>query len=348
MKKTAVKDLIPGMLVNRDVLSGDGVVLLEKGTRLTAWQIANLRHWPIPHIYIADGPPAAPDAAPAASFFGEYVRTVDAIRHAFEHIRIFREVPVLEMEELAEERIPLLAETVGVLDYLYEIRLHSQHTFQHSLNVAIIAAIIGRWQKYQGVEIKNLILSALLHDIGKLFVPLSVLDKPGALTPAEFAIIQKHPLEGYKLLESDPRVAESVKAGILQHHERLDGSGYPHRLDAGQIHGYAKIIAIADIYNAMTSDRAYRPKMTPLVALETIAGQMHEKLATDLCITFLDNMRECFTGNSVLLSTGELAKIVVLNNRDRFWSKPIVRADDGKMLDLQKEQIDIVDLIEEL
>lgn len=347
MKKTAVKDLIPGMLVDREVLSGDGVVLLEKGTRLTTWQIANLRNWQIPYIYIAGKRPETPGVSPAASFLGEYVRTIDAIRYAFEHIRLFREVPVLEMEELAGERIAFLAETVGVLDYLYEIRLHSDHTFQHSLNVAIITAIIGRWQKYQGVELKNLILSALLHDIGKLFVPLTVLDKPGSLSPGEFAIIKKHPLEGYALLKDAPRIAESTKLGILHHHERLDGSGYPSRLDGGAIHDYAKIIAIADIYNAMTSDRAYRRKMTPLVAMETIAGQMHEKLATGLCLTFLDNMRECFTGNSVLLSNGERAKIIVLNNRDRNWTKPIVCALDGKMLDLQKEKIDIVELIEE-
>jgi len=184
LKKIAVKDLIPGMLVSREVLSGEGIVLLEKGTCLTTWQIANLRNWRISHIHIiADSKPEAPAAA---GFLGEYVRTVDAIRNAFEHIRLFREVPVLEMEELAEQRIPFLADTVGVLDYLYEIRMHSDHTFQHSLNVAIIAAIIGRWQKYQGVEFKNLILSALLHDIGKLFVPLTILDKPGSLSPGSF------------------------------------------------------------------------------------------------------------------------------------------------------------------
>jgi hypothetical protein len=161
LKKTAVKDLIPGMIVNRDVLSGDGIVLLEKGTRLTAWQIANLRNWPISHIYIADDPPAAPDATPAASFYGEYVRTIDAIRHAFEHIRIFREVPVLRMEELAEERIPLLAETVGVLDYYNEIRLHSQHTLPALAQLSPSSppsSAAGR--NTRASNSKNLILSA--------------------------------------------------------------------------------------------------------------------------------------------------------------------------------------------
>lgn len=348
MKKIATKDLREGMVTGREVLSGDGVVLLEKGTRLSIWQIANLRNWLIPSVFIADGgeEEAAPDGPSAATFVGEYVRTVDDVRRAFEHIRLFHEVPVLEMEELAEERITFLAETIGVLDHLYEVKMRSDHTFQHSLNVAIIAAVLGRWLKYRGAELKNLILSALLHDIGKLFVPLAVLNKPGALSTGEYAVIKSHPFEGYRLV-ADSALAESVKLGVLQHHERLDGSGYPSRLQGDAIHDFAQIIAIVDIYDAMTSDRTYRRRLTPLAALQAIADQMHEKLSTGLCITFLDNMREYFTGSSVLLSTGQRARIIVLNTRDRHWTKPVVCAPDGRLFDLEKEDIGIVDLVDE-
>lgn len=347
MKKVATKDLTPNMVISREVLSGEGLVLLEKGTRLSESQIANLRKWPIPYIYIADGQLEATCGQSTAVFLGEYVRTIDAVRHAFEHIRLFREVPVLEMEELAEERITFLSETLGVLDHLYEIKMRSDDTFQHSLNVAIITAIFGRWLKYRGTDFKNLILSALLHDIGKLFVPLTVLDKPGTLSSGEFAVMKGHPFEGYRLVADSAQLDDSVKLGILQHHERLDGSGYPARLRGNAIHDFAQIISIVDIYNAMTSDRAYRRRLSPLVALEAIADQMHEKLATGMCITFLDKMREYFTGNSVLLSTGQRARIIVLNNRDRHWTKPIVCAPDGQLFDLEKEDISIVDLVEE-
>ena len=339
------------MTVDREVISAEGVVLLERGTRLTPWQITNLRNWQIPHILIDETHPpldaASPGPLSAAAFLGEYVRTVDAIRHTFEHIRVFREVPVLEMEELVDQKISLLADTVGVLDYLYEVRLHSDHTFQHSLNVAIVAAVLGRWRKYQGAQLKNLILAGLLHDIGKLFVPLTVLDKPGTLSPREFEIIKRHPQEGYNLVRGEARLAEETKLGVLQHHERRDGSGYPGKLAGDDIHPFAQVIAIADIYNAMTSDRAYRRRLTPLAALEVIAAQMHDKLETGVCLTFLDNMRELLTGNSVILSTGQRAKIIVLNTRDRYWTKPVVCIPSGMMLDLQKEEISIVELIEE-
>lgn len=351
MRKIYSNDLLPGMIIAREVLSGEDVVLLEKGTCLSFLQIANLRNWKIPYVYIVDDSSPITDEAPPADlssviFLGEYLRTVDVVRHTFEHIRLFREVPVMEMEELADQKIILLADTVGILDHLYEIRQHNDSTFQHSLNVAIVAAILGRWQKYKGVELKNLILAGLLHDIGKLFVPQTVLDKPGALLPREFEIIKSHPYEGYQLVKDIDRIFESTKLGILQHHERRDGSGYPSGLVGDEIHDYAKIIAIADIYAAMTSDRAYRRRLTPLAALETISEQMPEKLEPEVCLTFFDNIRDYFIGNPVIISNGQKAKIVSLSSRGRDWTKPIVCTPEGTMLDLEKEGLSVVDLVE--
>ncbi len=348
MTKVATQDLRPGMVIGREVVTDDGVVLLESGTVLTAWQITNLHNWRIPAVDIAAAEASAtrPARVPG-SFLEDYVKTVDVIRHTFEHISLFREVPVLEMEELANQRIALLADTVGVLDYLYQIRLHSDHTFEHSLSVAITAAVIGRWRHIKGKELGDLILAGLLHDIGKLFVPPAILDKPGVLTPAEYEYIRRHPGEGHRLIAASPQIAEGVKLGVIQHHERRDGSGYPAGLAGDAIHDYAKIIAIADIYCAMTADRAYRRRLTPLAAIEVIAEDMRAKLDPEIGVTFLDNMRDCFTGSDVILSDGQRAKIVVLGGRDRYWTKPVVRSADGRMLDLREEGLSIVEIVQE-
>lgn len=352
MSRVSIHDLAPGMIVGRAVMTREGRILLESGARLTRAIIVSLHFWGIHSIYIEDGADRArgiPASAnpPTAAFLSQYMETIDAVRGSFEHIRRFKEVPIMQMDELADQKVSLLIETVGVLDYLYDIRLHSDYTFQHSLNVAIIAGIVGKWRGCRGQELKHLIIAALLHDIGKLIIPSAVLDKPGKLSESEFELIKMHPREGYRLAKDADKLPDEVRLGILQHHERADGSGYPAGLAGDDIHAFAKVIAIADIYDAMTSDRTYRRRLTPLAALETIAEQMYEKLDTAVCITFLDNMKNHFTGNEVLLSNGQHAKIIILNNKDRFWTKPVVCAPNGELIDLQKEGLSVVDLIQE-
>jgi len=339
------KDLVPGMCIGGDVIARDGFIkLLTQGAVLTQSQIDSLRNWGLPSIYINDSTEKMKDKVIAVhmtkkEFAKGYNDTLDKIVHAFGHIKKFREVPIVEMQELVEQKIILLAETVGVLEHLHDIRCYSDNTFNHSLHVAIIAGILGKWCNYKNAELKNLILTGLLHDIGKLIIPLSILDKPGSLTDEEFAVIKKHPQEGYQMVKDDARISKNVKLGIWQHHERLDGSGYPLGLVGDEIYGGAKIISIADVYDAMTSDRVYRRKMTPFEALNILADSMFEKLEPAACLTFMNNMGDYLTGSNVALSNGQKAKIIAINARDRYFTKPVVCMQNGRFLDLKKTDI---------
>jgi len=347
MRLVHTKDLTPGMIVGCDVISEDGVILLAKGVCLSKSHIATLQNLGITMLYVDTEESNEIDNKKAARayFIKEYIKTIGIIVNAFEDIKYFKEVPIFEMRELADQRIKLLINTIGVLDYLQELRLYNGDTFQHSLNVAILAGVLGKWLGYEKEKLKNLILAGLLHDIGKLFVPLSILDKPHMLSSWEFEVIKKHPQEGYRLIADSNKVPENVKLGILQHHERMDKSGYPLGLEGDKIHDYAKIIAIADIYDAMTSDRPYRRRMTPLAVIEEISAQMYSKLDAALCLTFLNNVKNHFQGSDVILSNGQKAKIIILN--ENLWTKPIVCTADGRVIDLQDNEISILDLIEE-
>jgi HD-GYP domain-containing protein (c-di-GMP phosphodiesterase class II) len=189
------------MRLGREVVSGEGVVLLDAGIRLTQSQITNLRAWGVFHVDICEHPAKVAQVSgkislTMAQFLDEYVHTVDELKYAFEHIRYFKEVPLLQMQELAEQRIELLVDTIGVLNYLYEIRLHNERTFQHLLNVAVMTGILGKWHDFKGARLKNLILAGLLHDIGKLSVPAAVLEKPGRLSSGEFEVIKQQKATG--------------------------------------------------------------------------------------------------------------------------------------------------------
>jgi len=160
---------------------------------------------------------------------------------------------------------------------------------------------------------------------------------------SEFKTIKEHPEEGYNLFKNSKELFEGTKMGILQHHERIDGSGYPFGVKGCDIHEYAKVVAIADIYDAMTSDRVYRPRLTPLAAMKEIEEEMHNKLDASICIPILENMRDYLIGIGVLLSNGQKANIIAINSQD--WMTPMVRTYDGIFLDLRTENISVVDVI---
>jgi len=337
MRFIKTRDLTPGMMVGRAVVSRDGIPLLGKDACLTKTQINKLLNWGVQFLCINDGVDAKAD------FMEKYEEVVESVKRIFENVRQSRPIPIREIHELTDQMIGPLINVTGVLDYLYEVRLHSDYTFEHSVHVAVITGVFGSWLNYRGDEYKNLIMAGLLHDIGKLGVPLSILDKPGKLLDSEFTTIKKHSEEGYNLFKNSGEISQGTKMGVLQHHERIDGSGYPFGVKGSEIHEYAKIVAVADMYDAMTSDRAYRSKLTPFAAMELIEEEMHKKMDVSICLPILSNMRDYFIGTDVLLSNGQKATIIALSSE--AWMTPMVRTHEGIFLDLRTEKISVVDVI---
>lgn len=337
-----VEELQYGMIVAQPVVAASGKVLLRQGAFLTERLIRKIAHWQVAYVDIV-----LPYHTCSAQFTRLYKDTLHSIAATFEKVRIFKEVPLADCRELIDNYVELLVNIVGVVDRLYKVKAHNEYTFRHSLNVAILSGILGKWLGFKGNEMKDIILAGLLHDIGKAFIPREVLNKPGRLTPEEMMLIRKHPLYGHRLLAKNREIPESVKLAALQHHEREDGSGYPAALQNEKIHSYAKIVALADVYDAMSSERVYRAKMPPFAVVDTILDEMQEKLNTRICITFLANISRFFVGSSVLLSNGNKATIVELN--DVLRMRPVVQLENGEVLDLADDRkIEIVSVLDEI
>lgn len=335
--------LQPGMVLAQPVISDRGSVLLEQGVFLTSELIDDLRKWNISSVKIV-----APYTycIPRCRFYSAYKETLQSVTETFERVRAFKEVPIAECKELVENYVELIANIVGVIDGLYTVKVHSEYTFRHSLNVAIISGVLGKWLGLKGQDLKDLILAGLLHDIGKALIPKDILDKPGRLTQDEMAVIHTHPTQGYNLIANCSEIPYSVKLGILQHHEREDGSGYPLAKNGDGIHLYAKIVAIADMYDAMNTERVYRSKLLPFTIFETIVAQMAEKLDAQICMTFLQKVRDSLIGSSVLLSDGNHAKVVSLN--DLLQVRPVVRTEKGDIIDLAtSKNLEVVTVLSE-
>lgn len=173
--------------------------------------------------------------------------------------------------------------------YLTRITSHDFYTYTHSVNVGFLGVCLARTvlQNSDAHDMHELGAGFFLHDLGKLRIPSEIINKPGRLSEEEMGVIRKHPSQGYKILHEARQLTEECKTVVLQHHERMDGTGYPKRLRGEEIHIYGKICSVADVYDALTSDRPYRQKMRPFEALQLMKNEMINHFQRELFEKFV-------------------------------------------------------------
>lgn len=216
-------------------------------------------------------------------------------------------------------------------------------TYAHGLNVALISRFFGRWLNWSQEDIDTLTLCGFIFDVGKKILPQDIIYKQGKLNNMEFDLIKTHPFHAYHLL-SKTNLNEHILNAVLQHHERNDGSGYPQGITGNDIDPFARIIAIVDMYEAMTAPRSYRQPMCPYKAIAIFEKDFFQKYDIRFMQTFMHHLTDELIGNRVKLNTGDIGT-VVLTNRTSF-SKPVVRMDDGTLIDLsQLKQLSIEEIV---
>lgn len=336
LKAYPIAELEPGMEIGADVFKSNGKILLTEGTVLSASLIRRLESWGIGTVEIrqaSDGeiftitPPVID-----TKFYETYCEAVEIIKSTFDAVRFFKKIPFQNMQKLSDHCLASLIHMPGAIKYLNLERCRDEYTFHHSVNVAIISGILGKWLSYDGEELQHLILAGLLHDIGKTQIPQDILNYPGELNQQQMDIMKLHTVHGYQLLSEIPDLPKSICYGALQHHERYDGSGYPSRVNQEKIHPFARIIAIADIYDAMTSDKVYKEKVTPFVVAKTLKSDMFDKLDPTACNLFLENLSDNLLGDVVELQDGREAQIIHLGSI--LSAMPILRTAGGEFINI--------------
>lgn len=232
-----------------------------------------------------------------------------------------------------------------VIKYIMKIRKKDDSLYKHSINVSLLSCMLGKWLGYRGDSLKILTRSAMLHDLGKVKIDESILHKPGKLSSDEFSIIKKHPEIGYQMLKEIKYMSDDVRLGVLLHHEKEDGSGYPLGIKGAQIHHYAKIIAIADIFDALTANRIYHSGLSPLRVLEIFERESFCKLDVKCTMEFIRHISDFYEGCSVYLSNGLKGRIIKMHPND--ISKPLILS-EGRFMDLRtNSDISIMDVFPE-
>lgn len=376
MKEYQTKDLLLGMVTAIPVRTKRGQLIINPNVELTRTLISRLEFYGIASVQITENkqvatpmetpkdpayfPAKSPVSAPSPVSDASYSQKLKSspefqrfqvdftlrsqdLKNCFD--AYLSDGGTVNKEELLSKTISLVnpkQTTLDVFDMLHNMRQVNDSTYAHSLNVAIISRIIGKWLHFSNEELDTLTLAGLLHDIGKTKIPDEVLNKDGKLTDEEFQMIRNHPKYGYDILKSQP-LNSHIKKAALMHHERCDGSGYPMGLTMEEIDDYALIIAIADVYDAMTAARSYRAPLCPFEVIAEFEKDGLQKYKPKYILTFLENIANAYQNNRVMLSDGTSARIVLLNHRR--LSKPLVQLDDGACIDLEKSPLYIKAII---
>ena len=257
---------------------------------------------------------------------------------------VFEKQP-LDFDEMLKGVKSLITPGQTVIQYfdmLHNLRSSDDSVYSHSLNVAMISRILGKWLKWTGSDLDSLVIAGLLHDIGKILIPPEILNKEGKLTDEEFEQIRWHPRAGYDLIK-DLKIDSRIKKAALQHHERCDGTGYPMRVDEIMLDDFAMVIAIADVYDAMTAARKYRAPLCPFQVIREFERDGYHKYKTEFLLTFLRRIATTYQNNRVILSDGQAAKIILLNQNS--LSEPLVQLNDGSCIDLASSSLYIQSIV---
>lgn len=277
-------------------------------------------------------------------FNDKFLKTIAHMKETFN--RVVMKNQEIDSEEILAEVESIVAtsrNSLHILDMLQCMKGYDDVTYVHGLNVALLSNMIGKlvFPKISDEDLKVLTLAGLLHDIGKMMIPDNVLQKNGHLTISEFNLIKTHVLHGNAILKNlnlDPRIAEVA----MRHHERCDGSGYPGGYTRGQMSPFSKIVAIADTYDAMTSDRVYRKAICPFDVIHMFEREGLVKYEVEYLLPFLTIAVQAYLNTEVQLSTDEIGKVVMINVDE--LSKPIVKV-GGVYYDLTKEHTISIDRI---
>ncbi|ASS66463.1 HD-GYP domain-containing protein [Paenibacillus sp. RUD330] len=320
----------PGMILAKKILSEEGIVLLGERMELTARIIERLKECQINFLYIQD--------EFTEDIIVPELISEDTMRVAMTEIRSsFRQMmdapprkrgvayPFVgkQLADVMNRVIDDLTSHKESVVMLMNMASIDHYLYQHSLNVCVYTTMLGISHGYSRDKLMMLGMGALLHDVGKTRISLEVLKKPGSLTREEYEEMKRHTLYGHELLANEPNIPPLAALCALQHHERLDGSGYPHGLAGKEIHDFSKWIGVVDSYDAMTTNRIYRNPMLPHQAVEALYAGTGTQYEQSMVQLFRDKVAIYPIGMTVRLQTGEVG--VVVDVRASCPHRPIVR-----------------------
>lgn len=345
------RELKTGMIIDQSLIDRTGRILIARGTALDEYLIDALLKLGVTSIYIREGeedPEDAtvspqiletieqlkvPDRAKVKLTESVKKRVSEGIQYLYNNTN--SETFTNDANNIANELMKAISDNDAIAIDISTLKVSDEYTFKHSVDVATMAMVIARKHGLPRKEILDVGIAGLLHDVGKSQIPNEILNKAGRLTEEEFALMKQHSLFGFKILKEKESISPEICQGVLQHHEKINGQGYPLGLSGDQISPYAKILSVADIYDALVTERPYKKAFSQNDAIEIIMS-MTTDLDVSIMESFLGSMILYPVGCTVQLSNGEKARVVE-NSTEYILRPKVVGLKSGKVYDLAKD-----------
>ena len=354
MRRISSREAKSGMTVASDVYALSGQLVIPKGVVLNSKTISKLGFYSIPFIMVEDAEVSlgvreqtyhekVQSDPHFIEFKAKFENEVESFKnHLNDVINLNEPLNTDELLERTGNMMNAAPGSIGILTLLSNMHTYDDETFAHSMNVALICNLFAKWLHLSEEEITTATLCGLLHDIGKLTIPESILRKPAKLSSPEYTRIKDHARAGYEILRKnglDPHICNAA----LMHHERCDSTGYPLRLRSDQIDPFAKIVAIADVYDATTSPRVYRGPMCPFDVIDIFEQDGLQKYDPKFILVILENIVNTYLLETVRLSDGNEGQVIYIN-KDHL-SRPTIKIGNS-YVDLSVEKsISILEII---
>jgi HD-GYP domain-containing protein (c-di-GMP phosphodiesterase class II) len=345
------------MVIDQSIIDRAGRILIARNTVLDSYHIRSLLKMGVPGIYVREGEEDEEESKPEEA----EIKISEEIKDKIDDSTVSDRAKVKLTESVKErvaEGIQYLyndTESAGFTDTTRNItddlmkaitendavavdisalKVSDEYTFKHSVDVATMSMIIGKKHGLNPNEVYALGIAGLLHDVGKSKIPNEILNKATKLTDEEFAMMKQHSIFGYSILRDKADITDVIKIGVLQHHEKMNATGYPMGVSADQINLYARIISVADIYDALVTERPYKKPFSARDAIEMIMS-MTEELDINVMRSFFESVILYPVGTDVQLSTGETARVV--ENNQKYVLRPkVIGLKSGNLYDLSE------------
>lgn len=309
--------------------------LLKQGAILTQDNIEKLSNFNISGVYIDDG---RKNPILDETLRRESVLAVKEIFSLCENTHaILNESTLKQIENISERLVDSIYKDEEISVSISDLQTYDLNTYLHSVSVTVISIAIGTALSLDKKELCKLGVCALLHDIGKIEIPIEIINKPSKLTKEEFEIVKTHAQLGAKYVMDHRCVSDDIYGGIISHHEKYNGTGYPNALKSDDIPLFGRIISVADVYDALTGNRPYRNPIKPLEAIEYIMAGVGSSFDYNIVKAFLRKIEPYPVGSYVRLSDKRCAKVLKVNKDNPL--RPVIRLADGsnKIVDLQND-----------